>query len=173
LYGGISGHILSVVKNLVRFENHIPVFILPVNSKMKSILDTINRAKQFLELDTLKVTQIPYRYYKEIPPRCRGIYILEDELQRPIYVGKGWIRTRQMSHWPKAHGVTKSYHTDPKGWQYLREHNELTPTEWTIYYIEVEKETAISALEGSLIHILQPLANDETYRDNNTNEQTQ
>lgn len=138
---------------------------------MKSILATINLAKQFLQLDDLKVTQIPYRLYKEIPTSIRGIYILEDELQRPIYVGKGWIRTRQNSHWPKAHGDVKSYHTDPKGWQHLREHNELDPKEWTIYYIEVAKETAISALEGSLIHILQPLANDETYRDNINNEQ--
>lgn len=140
---------------------------------MKSILDTIHRAKQFLQLADLKVTQIPYRLYREISPKIRGIYILEDELQRPIYVGKGWIRTRQNTHWPKALGVTKSYHTDPKGWQHLREHNELDPKEWTIYYIEVANETAISALEGGLIHLLQPLANDETYRDNhNTNEQT-
>jgi excinuclease UvrABC nuclease subunit len=136
---------------------------------MKSILATIDRAKQFLGLDTLKVNQIPYRNYKEIAPKIRGIYILEDELQRCIYVGKGWIRTRQTTHWPKAHGATKTYHTDPKGWQHLREHNELTPTEWTIYYIEVSSETAISALEGSLIHLLQPLANDETYRDNQDN----
>lgn len=133
---------------------------------MKSILDTINRTRQFLALEHLTVTQLPYSYYKEIPTRSRGIYILEDELQRPIYVGKGWIRSRQNTHWPKALGEVKSYHTDPKGWQHLREHNELFPKEWTIYYIEVDKETAISALEGSLIHLLQPLANDETYRDN-------
>jgi hypothetical protein len=133
---------------------------------MKSILDVINRAKQFLDLAALKVNQIPYRNYREIPTTLRGIYILEDELQRPIYVGKGWIRSRQATHWPKALGETKSYHTDPKGWQYLREHNEIDPREWTIYYIEVSSETAISALEGSLIHLLQPLANDETYRDN-------
>lgn len=151
-------------------ENHLPVFILAVNSKMKSILDVINRAKQFLSLEHLSVNQIPYRFYKEIPSNCRGIYILEDELQRCIYVGKGWIRTRQATHWPKALGETKTYHTDPKGWQHLREHNELDPREWTIYYIEVTKETAISALEGSLIHLLQPLANDETYRDNQDND---
>jgi excinuclease UvrABC nuclease subunit len=117
-------------------------------------------------LDSLRVNQIPYSYYKEIPTSSRGIYILEDELQRPIYVGKGWIRSRQTTHWSKALGDVKSYHTDPKGWQYLREHNVLTPKEWTIYYIEVSSETAITALEGSLIHLLQPLANDETYRDN-------
>jgi excinuclease UvrABC nuclease subunit len=133
---------------------------------MKSILDMINRTRTSLELEHLKVNQIPYRNYREIPTKSRGVYILEDELQRCIYVGKGWIRTRQNSHWPKAHGDVKTYHTDPRGWQYLREHNELAPKEWTIYYIEVEKETAISAMEGALIHLLQPLANDETYRDN-------
>lgn len=133
---------------------------------MKSILDIINRTRTFLSLEHLRVNQIPYRNYREIPTKSRGVYILEDELQRAIYVGKGWIRTRQSSHWPKAHGLTKTYHTDPRGWQHLREHNELDPKEWTIYYIEVSNETAISALEGGLIHLLQPLANDETYRDN-------
>ena len=133
---------------------------------MKSILATINQTKQFLMLATLKVNQIPYSYYKEISAHCRGVYILEDELQRCIYVGKGWIRSRQTAHWSKALGETKSYHTDPKGWQHLREHNVLCPKEWTIYYIEESSETAISAMEGALIHLLQPLANDETYRDN-------
>ena len=132
---------------------------------MISILQTLAHCKQFLNL-SCNITQIPFRNYKEIPKNARGIYILEDELQRPIYVGKGWIRKRQDSHWPKAHGQTKSYHIDPKGWQHLRESNpDLVPRDWTIYYTELDTETAITALEGALIHLLQPLANDETYRD--------
>ena len=134
---------------------------------MISILETVNRCKLFLNLPAVKVNQIPYSLYKEIPANCRGIYILEDQLQRAIYVGKGWIRTRQSTHWDKALGTVKNYHKDPVGWQYLREHNDgpLEPKEWTIYYVEVLKETAITAMEGALIHLLQPLANDETYRD--------
>jgi hypothetical protein len=111
------------------------------------------------------ITQIPFRNYKEISPKSRGVYILEDDLQQPIYVGKGWIRTRQSTHWDKALGQTKPYQIDPKGWQQLRESNCLNPREWTIYYTELSTETAITAMEGALIHLLQPLANDETYRD--------
>jgi hypothetical protein len=79
-------------------------------------------------------------------------------------VGKGWIRQRQLSHWPKAIGEAKS-NEDFKGWKALRENNELNPMEWTIYYTTLESETALTAMEGNLIHLLQPLANDETYKD--------
>ena len=82
-------------------------------------------------------------------------------------MGKGWIRNRQNTHWPKALGDVKPYIKDPLGWQQLRENNQnLDPREWTIYYITLEQETAITALEGALIHLLQPLANDETRKDN-------
>jgi excinuclease UvrABC nuclease subunit len=133
---------------------------------MISILETLHHCKNSLNLNC-HITQLPFRNYKEIPQNARGVYILEDDIQRPIYVGKGWIRKRQDSHWTKAQVLNKSYHTDPKGWQYLREQDPtLSPKEWTIYYTLLNKETAITALEGALIHILQPLANDETYRDN-------
>lgn len=132
---------------------------------MISLLETLAHCKTFLNL-TCNITQMPFRNYREIPTSARGVYILEDELFRPIYVGKGWIKTRQQSHWPKALGQAKTYQIDPKGWQQLREHNPLLiPQEWTIYYAELNQETAITALEGALIHLLQPLANDETYRD--------
>lgn len=133
---------------------------------MISILETINNCKKLLNINT-RIHQLPWNYYKEIPDTARGIYILEDELQRPIYVGKGWIRNRQQTHWPKALGNTKSYQSYPKGWKHLKEHNcDLNPREWTIYYTELESETALTALEGALIHLLQPLANDETFTDN-------
>jgi hypothetical protein len=44
----------------------------------------------------------------------------------------------------------------------------MDPREWTIYYTELESETELTALEGALIHLLQPLANNETNRDNST-----
>lgn len=132
---------------------------------MISILQTIHNCTQLLNITT-RTQQLPWRYYKEIPTTARGIYILEDELQRPIYVGKGWIRNRQNTHWPKAMGAAKTYHSDPEGWQHLREQNpNMDPKEWTIYYTELDTETALSALEGALIHLLQPLANNETFRD--------
>ena len=134
---------------------------------MISILQTIDTCNKLLNIKT-QIHQLPWRYYKEIPSSARGIYILEDDEQRPIYVGKGWIRNRQDTHWPKAHGQTKSYQTDPKGWKQLREHNtNMNPKEWAIYYTELTSETALTALEGALIHLLQPLANDETFKDTN------
>lgn len=113
---------------------------------------------------------MPWRFYKDIPNDARGIYIIEDDLCRPIYVGKGWIRTRQSSHWPKMGNDETVYNTAPKGWRTLRENTaNIDPSEWTIYYTELESETALTALEGSLIHLLQPLANNETYKDSSIN----
>lgn len=132
---------------------------------MISILSTLDTCKQFLNIQT-RVHQLPWRNFKEIPDTARGVYIIEDDWQQPVYVGKGWIRNRQSTHWPKATGTPRSYESYPKGWKYLKENNpELDPKEWTIYYTTLESETELSALEGALIHLLKPLANDETYRD--------
>ena len=132
---------------------------------MISILQTINTCNQFLNIKT-RIHQLLWRYYKDIPAHARGIYIIEDDMQQPIYVGKGWIRTRQTAHWPKTMETLQGIRADTKGWQHLRENNpNLDTKEWTIYYTELAKETELTALEGALIHLLQPKANDETYKD--------
>jgi len=129
-----------------------------------TVLDTVTRVREFFGI-TCSVEQRPFQDWASLPRTLRGVYILTDEEQRVIYVGKGFIRSRQDSHWPKAHGAPKKHQIYPKGWQWLNEHFTVTPSLWTLNYIRLERETELSAMEGGLIHLLQPLANDETFKD--------
>jgi len=133
------------------------------------VSSTVEKCKTFFNIDCT-LTASPYNQYKDtVPKTARGVYILESEVGQIIYVGKGNIKARQDSHWPKAHGDIKAYTIDPKGWQWLRENFTVTPGNWTLHYIQLAKETELSAMEGSLIHFLQPLANDETFKDRSQN----
>jgi excinuclease UvrABC nuclease subunit len=133
---------------------------------MMTVADTVNRMKAFFSIDC-ELEQMPFQDWASLPRTMRGVYVLTDEASRVIYVGKGFIRSRQDSHWPKAHGTPKQHHIDPKGWKWLRENYSVTPSLWTLNYISLKKETELSAMEGGLIHLLQPLANDETFKDLN------
>ena len=133
------------------------------------VQDTVDKCKTFFNINCT-LESIPYPQYKErVPKSARGVYVLESELGQIVYVGKGNIKARQDSHWPKANGDIKEYTIDPKGWQYLRNNFEIRPELWTLHYVELKKETELSAMEGSLIHFLQPLANDETFKDRSQN----
>lgn len=133
------------------------------------VQNTIEKCKTFFNINCTLVS-IPYLQYKDcVPKTARGIYILESELGQIIYVGKGNIKARQDSHWPKANGDIKAYTIDPKGWQWLRNNFDVCPAKWILHYVELAKETELSAMEGSLIHFLQPLANDETFKDREQN----
>lgn len=131
---------------------------------MTQVLDTVDRLKAFYGIDCTVETK-PFKDYKELVRTMRGVYVLTSQDGLVIYVGKGTIKDRQDSHWFKAHGTPKKHQIDPKGWKWLRENYEITPGQWTINYIELKRETELSAMEGGLIHILQPLANDETFKD--------
>lgn len=112
------------------------------------------------------ITETEFRYYHEIPPRHNGIYVLSQGDQ-VIYVGKGQIKKRQGTHWNKAFNTLSSGQTDPSGWKWLRENIEIDPANWVLRYILLYKQTELTAVEGALIHLLQPLANDETFKDEN------
>jgi hypothetical protein len=129
-----------------------------------SIEATINRMKQFFGIDC-EVSKLPFTDWASLPKTMRGVYVLTDEQGQTIYVGKGFVRSRQDTHWAKANGIVKSNVVDTKGWQWLREHVQITPSQWTLNYIALARETELSAMEGGLIHLLQPLANDETFKD--------
>lgn len=126
---------------------------------------TIQKVLNFFELKANIVTK-PFKHYADVPVHHNGIYILS-EGDKVIYVGKGQVKNRQAKHWQKAHNELKSGTTDTDGWRWLRENIEISPKDWTLNYLILEKETERSAVEGSLIHLLQPLANDETFKDNN------
>ena len=129
------------------------------------IIGTINRKGEEHNIKC-SIEVLPFKDWATIPRSTRGVYILSDADGRVIYVGKGFIRTRQSSHWPKAHGTPKKSQIYPKAWQQLQEDLQPDPSTWTLHYISLQRETELSAMEGSLIHALQPRANDETYKDN-------
>ncbi len=131
---------------------------------MTKVLDTVNRLKEFYGIDCAVETK-PFKDYKQLTRTMRGVYVLTSQDGLVIYVGKGTIKDRQDSHWFKAHGTPKKHQIDPKGWKWLRENYTVTPGLWTVNYIALKRETELSAMEGGLIHILQPLANDETFKD--------
>ena len=129
-----------------------------------SVAQTVDKISQFFNINCVLESK-QFSDWASLPRTMRGVYILTDEHGRVVYVGKGFIRSRQDSHWPKAHGQPKKHQVDPKGWQWLRENYTVTPGLWMLNYISLSKETELSAVEGSLIHLLQPLANDETFKD--------
>ena len=131
---------------------------------MTKVVDTVAKLKAFFNIECTLQTK-PFNSYKDLKKTSRGVYVLTTEDDLIVYVGKGDIKARQDSHWFKAHGTPKKHQIDPKGWKWLRENYNITPGNWTINYIELARETELSAMEGGLIHILQPLANDETFKD--------
>jgi hypothetical protein len=131
---------------------------------MKLVLDTITQLKTFFRIDC-SVESKTFPEHKEIPTKRRGVYILVDEADRIVYVGKGNVKARQVQHWHKAHNIIKPGTIDPKGWKWLRENYDVQPAMWRVFYIDLKRETELSAMEGGLIHMLQPLANDETFKD--------
>jgi hypothetical protein len=131
---------------------------------MSKVVDTVAKLKAFFNIECTLQTKA-FSSYKDLKKTSRGVYVLTTEDDLIVYVGKGDIKARQDSHWFKAHGTPKKHQIDPKGWKWLRENYNITPGLWTINYIELAKETELSAMEGGLIHILQPLANDETFKD--------
>ena len=109
-----------------------------------------------------------FKFHTTIPDKHNGVYIISEN-DKVVYVGKGWIRARQKKHWEKALHELKRGTNDTKGWAWLRENYSvynLNPENWVVRYMILHKETELTAMEGALIHLLQPLANDETFVDN-------
>lgn len=109
------------------------------------------------------ITLDSWNDYKSIPKGLRGVYIIYDA-DKFYYVGKGFVKDRQPHHEEKFSGVFKKAR-DTAGFRWLRESGvEFDVTKMRMTYIPLEQETLISAIEGSLIHMLQPIANDEVVK---------
>lgn len=140
---------------------------------MTTIFDSIQKCKDFFNIQC-EVKEINFLDWRNIPrKRMRGVYIIvyikdTDDFfvdERVIYVGKGNIRTRQDMHYQKSIGNEKIYM--PEGWKSLLESKQFSTESWKTYYIPLQKESELSAMEGALIHLLQPIANDEVWKDRN------
>ena len=127
------------------------------------ILDTIMKCTDFFKI-TCDVHQYKFLDWRTIPKKHRGVYIIANG-EDILYVGKGNIRGRQEKHYQKTIGVVNAGLTYPDGWKYLFENYKVPTDVWTVFYITLKTETELSAMEGALIHFLQPLANDETHTD--------
>ena len=135
---------------------------------MTKVVDTIQSELEHFGIQAEIITK-EFKNYKSIPSKHNGVYIVS-EGDKVVYVGKGWVRARQSKHWEKALADFKHGTNDTKGWQWLRENYStynLTPEKWTVQYFILHKETELTAMEGALIYRLQPLANDETFTDEN------
>jgi hypothetical protein len=103
-------------------------------------------------------------------PKRMGLYsIWQDD--RCIYVGKGKIPDRFKHHWNKANEIwltgkgTRNGTQDPLGWQDLRSQDWFNPKIWTVEYFLEDSFVNQAAYEGSMIKLLNPYANDESYAD--------
>lgn len=138
---------------------------------MSHLHDTISNISAFFGITTAPEL-IKFQDWASIDRDRRGVYILVDRAAdvagaEYVYVGKGYFRARQKSHWVKANDRVPVGHIDPKGWKWLRANTEMSVLNWHLYVIDLARETELSAIEGGLIHLLQPLANDETFTDRN------
>lgn len=125
------------------------------------ISETIQKVLNFYNIAANDV----YTEWSEKPnlddKRSRGVYIIYDA-DKVYYVGKGFIRDRQQKHKEKFLGEFRNAR-DTRGFKAFREqYGILDLTKLNFCYIVMESETGIGAVETGLIHLLQPLANDET-----------
>lgn len=136
---------------------------------MPSLPDTLDQITQLYKIQT-NMVWYPYADWILLDRNRRGVYVITNtDATNPdvkyIYVGKGFFRARQSSHWGKLTDNISPGQTDPKGWRWLRENHQLDLNNWRLYLVDLQQETELSAVEGGLIHLLQPLANDETFID--------
>ena len=122
---------------------------------------TIARTLEWLNISA-HIQQCAFEQYKTIPSQSQGVYVIVNATTT-IYVGKGQIRSRQHKHMDKALAIGQA--RDTQGWAWLRLNTTIDIVNWHIYYVQLPSQTQRVAVEGSLIHLLQPLANDETFLD--------
>jgi len=105
-------------------------------------------------------------HMRVIPHYTRGVYIIVDEsTDQTVYVGKGQVADRIIQHRRKVNNRIKIMKKSYESWHNYFENYEKDVDKWKVYYIIGNRETEMSALEGVLIHKLQPIANDEVYID--------
>ena len=129
---------------------------------IKEIKETL---KEVLALHGMapEISECAFLDYKNISKKINGVYLIV-YLHMVIYVGLGIIKDRIHTHEQKALNSLKGA-KDTSGWKYLRENYSVDLSKWNLLYVPIESATGRSAVEGSLIHLLQPLANNECLED--------
>lgn len=134
-----------------------------------NLVQTVEHVGNFFNIPC-NLLSYPFNTWSQLDKKRRGVYVITNDSAESadvkyIYVGKGFFRARQKSHWRKLTSGISQGEIDPKGWKWLRENHNLNLEQWKLYLVDLALETQLSAMEGSLIHLLQPLANDETFVD--------
>jgi hypothetical protein len=127
------------------------------------MLDTIlEKIKTNLEYKSIsgKIEKCAFNEYKTFKRR-RGIYVIYDN-DKVIYVGKGFFKARNDSHYKKAIDEARYY---PEGWIWFKNTYDYDISDWNLVIVELESEVAITYMEGAMMLDLDPLANDETFKD--------
>jgi hypothetical protein len=130
-----------------------------VNNQQR-IQDSIIKIQQFLNI----AAEPQFQPWSTRPTlshrRARGVYVIYDN-NHIYYVGLGNIQDRQQMHLEKFTGEFRRA-KDTRGFRRLREELGLVDTQGLQFCtIELTQESAISAVEKNLVHLLQPRANDE------------
>ena len=129
---------------------------------IESVKETLRKVLGFHGIAT-DVSACAFLDYKNISKKINGVYLIV-YLDMVIYVGLGIIKDRIHTHEQKALNSLKGA-KDTDGWKYLRENYSVDLSKWNLLYVPIDSATGRSAVEGSLKHLLQPLANDECLKD--------
>ena len=128
---------------------------------MKKITDSIDKIKNLLNIE-FEINFVEFLNREHIPKNRRGIYIILDG-EEVLYVGKGNIASRQKEHLAKITNQLSKNHKEPKGWKWLRTERKAVPDNWKFIMIFTNTKSEETAMEGVLIHMLQPTVNDEIF----------
>lgn len=119
------------------------------------------------------IKSLTFAAYKSLP-KTKGLYsIWQDNVC--VYVGqgggRGGIRARFDHHHNKAYAIfetskgTRNGTQDGAGWKEGRNNSWWNPKEWTIEYFECNKAVHRTYLEGTMMLVLNPFCNDESFED--------
>ena len=137
-------------------------------------INLLNQIKEVLinrSVDT-EIKSCKFEKFPKILKRLTGVYIIFDtKLGIIVYVGKGIIFGRFKPHYNKATGLWEGKRGDTNGWKWFRNNNQFDIHNWKIFYVELPSEKKQVAVEGMLIDDLEPLANDETFKDRLTEQE--
>jgi hypothetical protein len=123
----------------------------------------IEKCRVFLDITIYNRIDCRFtEWRKKLPAQGRGVYLIHDQ-HGQVYIGKGIAKVRTEKHEQKITDTRKHGQPEPTGWKWLRLVKQPDITNWNLTVLYLDSKSAETALEGCLIHFLQPVVNDETF----------